>query len=230
MVIGNGLLASAFKHYQNDDNVIIFASGVSNSKETSEAEFEKELELLKTMPKDKLLVYFGTCSVYDPSVQNSRYVRHKMHMERMIHMYFERYIIFRLPIIVGPTKNPYTFFNFFKNKILSGEELKVQMLASRNLIDIDDVSKLLTLIIDKEKNRTDLLKKKIDIGFDNEESVRNIVKMMLDILGKDNVIEIDRKNIGSDYEYPKKECREYMKEFNFSVSENYNYNLLKKYL
>ena len=228
MVVGNGLLASAFSHYENDDQVIIFASGVSNSKETNEKEFEREELLLKNMSKDKILIYFSTCSVYDPSTQGSQYVRHKMHMERLIHMYFENYIVFRLPIIVGITDNPNTFFNYFKNKIIKGDELTVQILASRHLIDIEDVKNILTLIIDKEKQSNESFRKKIDVGFDNEIRVVEIVDMMLDILEKNNKINIEGH--GSNYTYPIQIFEEYLKEFNYNIRENYTYNLLKKYL
>lgn len=226
MVIGNGLLAKAFEHYKDDDQVIIFASGVSNSKETKEEEYDREHDLIKTMPKDKLFIYFSTCSMYDGT--NSRYVRHKMHMERMVQWQSEKNIIFRLPNVVGPTDNPNTFFNYFKSKILSGDDLSVQFLASRHLIDIKDVSDLCTLIIEKEKKILTPFKIKIEIGFNNETSVEDIVKMMLQILDKDNKIVIE--GMGSNYSFPKKQCEEYMKEFNYTIPENYTYNLLKKYL
>ena len=45
MVIGNGLVASAFSKYKNDDDVIIFASGVSNSSTNKKEEFEREINL-----------------------------------------------------------------------------------------------------------------------------------------------------------------------------------------
>ena len=35
MVIGNGMIANRFMSYKNDEDIIIFASGVSNSKDTS---------------------------------------------------------------------------------------------------------------------------------------------------------------------------------------------------
>lgn len=228
MVVGNGLLARAFEHYKDDDQVIIFASGVSNSKETREEEYDREHELIKTMPKDKLLIYFSTCSVYDPTNQKSRYVRHKMHMERMVQWQSARNIIFRLPNVVGPTDNPHTFFNYFKNKILSGDELSVQLLASRHLIDIKDVSDLCTLIIEKEKKVSTPFRIQMEIGFNNEASVEDITKIMLQILNKDNKVNIE--GMGSNYNFPKNQCEEYMKEFNYIVPENYNYNLLKKYL
>lgn len=226
MVIGNGLLARAFEHYKDDDQIIIFASGVSNSKETDEVAYDREHELIQTMPKDKLIVYFSTCSMYDRS--NSRYIRHKMHMERMAQWQSPRSIIFRLPNVVGPTDNPHTFFNYFKNKILSGDDINVQFMATRHLIDIKDVSDLCTLIIEKERKKLFSFRLKMEIGFNNEASVEDIVKMMLQILDKNNKITIGE--IGSNYNFPTQQCEEYMKEFNYTIPDDYNYKLLKKYL
>ena len=45
MIIGQGMLAKRFEKYDND-NIVIFASGVSNSRETSKIMFEKERKLL----------------------------------------------------------------------------------------------------------------------------------------------------------------------------------------
>ncbi|MEO7119531.1 MAG: hypothetical protein ABIY62_00460 [Ginsengibacter sp.] len=42
MVIGNGMIANRFISYKNNDDVIIFASGVSNSKDTIEENFLRE--------------------------------------------------------------------------------------------------------------------------------------------------------------------------------------------
>ena len=61
MVIGNGLIASAFERYKNNDDIIIFASGVSNSQETSELAFNREINLMKRyLNLDKKLIYFST--------------------------------------------------------------------------------------------------------------------------------------------------------------------------
>jgi hypothetical protein len=47
MIIGNGSLANIFiEKFKDDENIIIFASGVSSSKETRESEFNREKELL----------------------------------------------------------------------------------------------------------------------------------------------------------------------------------------
>ena len=47
MIIGNGLLAKAFIEYKNNDEIVIFASGVSNSLEEKQSEFKRETDLLK---------------------------------------------------------------------------------------------------------------------------------------------------------------------------------------
>ena len=91
MIIGNGLVAKKFKHYKR--NVIIFASGVSNSLETNDIQFYKEKQLLEdTLKKhpDKLLIYFSSRNV---DLLNSPYYQHKLNMENLIKSYKNKYII-----------------------------------------------------------------------------------------------------------------------------------------
>src|SRR5438477_266860 len=47
MVIGNGMVAKRFESYKTNDQFLIFASGVSNSKNINHAAYERELTLLK---------------------------------------------------------------------------------------------------------------------------------------------------------------------------------------
>ena len=46
MIVGNGMMANAFAMRKNDEKHIIFASGVSNSTETSWEAFLREERLL----------------------------------------------------------------------------------------------------------------------------------------------------------------------------------------
>ena len=46
MIIGNGLIAKSLQEIDSE-NVLFFASGVSNSLETRDSEFEREYFLLK---------------------------------------------------------------------------------------------------------------------------------------------------------------------------------------
>ena len=119
MVIGNGLIANAFNQYKNNDDVIIFASGVSNSSNNKIEEFEREINLLNEyLISDKKLIYFSTCSITDNS-KKSDYINHKIFMENFIKSNHNNYIIFRLPIVVGKCNNKNTFFNNIRDKILN---------------------------------------------------------------------------------------------------------------
>src|SRR5690606_20766753 len=103
MIIGRGLIASIFTHYDQDD-LMIFASGVSNSLEVSAAEFEREKSLLiNTLNtySDKKIIYFSTCSICDPSKKESPYVLHKLAMEQLIEEHAESYIVLRIGNVVG---------------------------------------------------------------------------------------------------------------------------------
>ena len=69
MVIGNGMIAKRFESYKDDDRFVIFASGVSNSRNKDESAYSRETGLLKDTAAahpDKIMVYLSTCSIYDP--------------------------------------------------------------------------------------------------------------------------------------------------------------------
>lgn len=69
MIVGDGLIASLFTSHDKE-NVIFFASGVSNSLETKEEEFLREENLIRNTIKNnpnKIFLYFSTCSIYDSS-------------------------------------------------------------------------------------------------------------------------------------------------------------------
>ncbi|WP_338846368.1 NAD-dependent epimerase/dehydratase family protein [Massilia sp. W12] len=149
MIIGNGLLAQAFSpRYANDPEVLVFASGVSNSRETDPAAFAREKEMLQhACAEGRELVYFSTCSVHDPELANSPYVQHKKAMEEMVAA-LPHFAIFRLPQVVGRTPNPHTLTNFLHHQIVSGATFHIWRNARRNLIDVDDVAKIGTWLLD----------------------------------------------------------------------------------
>jgi nucleoside-diphosphate-sugar epimerase len=142
MVIGNGMIASAFKSYETNDDFVIFASGVSDSAHPSSTAFEREKKLLTDTIQSsdgKTLVYFSTCSIYDHSMQDAPYVKHKKNMEALIVEMQRHYIIFRLSNPVGNTNNTTTIVNFLVKHILEKRHFNVWRNASRNIIDIDDM-------------------------------------------------------------------------------------------
>lgn len=150
MIIGNGMLAKLFSSYNANNGIIIFASGVANSKEISQIEFDREFILLKNTINDypdKILVYFSTSSMYDPESCNSPYVRHKLNMEDYVVNHIAKYYIFRISQIIGRANNT-TLVNFIIDNVLDGREFSLWKNATRNLIAIDDVKKIICYIID----------------------------------------------------------------------------------
>ncbi|RYF90368.1 MAG: NAD-dependent epimerase/dehydratase family protein [Chitinophagaceae bacterium] len=145
MVVGNGMIAKAFSKYADDKDVVVFASGVSNSGSKERHDFEREEQLLlQTIAANpqKMLLYFSTCSIYDPSLHESCYVQHKLKMEAFIQQQAVRYIIFRVSNPIGFTKNQHTVLNYFVSHIKQHQFFTVWQYASRNLMDMDDVLKV----------------------------------------------------------------------------------------
>ena len=226
MIIGNGLLANTFKDYVDNDNIIIFASGVSNSKELNDTEFKREFELLKNtliIGKTKKLIYFSTCSVSDISLSDSKYVKHKNNIEEFIKDNFEHYLIFRLPNIVSNNKNLNTSFNFFKNKLINNELIICDKYATRYFIDIDDLEQTLPTFIDG----TEFINQTINICFNNKETVNNFIIKMGNIINLTPKIKLIDK--GVDYTIDNSIFINKLKEINYIIQEDYSNKIIKKY-
>ena len=121
MIIGSGLIASAFhRTHTVAKDVCIFASGVANSRCTDKREFQRERVLLESMLRrhsSLLFIYLSTCSVYDPSLKDSPYVKHKSSMEQVV-LSRGTALVLRLPQVVGPNANPHTLIKFIADSIL----------------------------------------------------------------------------------------------------------------
>jgi len=130
MIIGHGDIASALKSFKDKEDIIYFASGVSNSQETKESAYKRERDLLMKQNKRKHIVYFSSLCVF---YSDTRYARHKMKMEKLIKDNFKHYTIFRLGNITWG-KNPNTIINFIRNKVKKGEKFKIQN-VHRHIID-----------------------------------------------------------------------------------------------
>lgn len=226
MVIGNGLLANAFSEFKDLDDYVIFASGVSNSKETDYEKFLRELDLLTSIYNqilNKKIIYFSTCSISDNTLNDSKYINHKINMEIAIKQSFEKYVIFRLPNVIGRTNNPNTFFNFMKNKIINNEEIIVQKQAKRYFIDIDDLSLFLPEIIKNPLSN----KQTIDVCFDTEVFASEFVLMMGKSLNKEFTIK--EINGGGSCTVDTSTFKSYIKN-NSPETKKYNQKLIEKYI
>lgn len=122
MIIGNGDIASIL----NDRaNVIFFASGVSNSNEIREEQFNREKELLLKQDKNMCIFYFSSIAIdIFEKYEKNRYLQHKKQMEDIIKSNFKNYNIIRIGNI-NWGKNPNTFLNYIKNKIDNKEAVHI---------------------------------------------------------------------------------------------------------
>ena len=224
MIIGNGLIANLFR--ENDrENVVFFASGVSNSLETEKSAFLREEDLLrKTLEEnsDKIFIYFSTCSIYDSSKNGSPYVNHKLKMEQIVEELADQFLILRVSNAVGKGGNPNLLMNYLVNAFHQEKEITVHTLATRNLIDADDV-------------------KNITLKFINENSFNKIINVAyLENFSTIQILEILEKHFnktaktslvksGQSYLISIPEAEAYFAENKLTEKKEYLLRIIKRY-
>lgn len=217
MIIGNGLVARAFKNEKNYfKNVIIFASGVANSKNANLKEFQREKKLLKKLlqkEKTKKFIYFSTLDIFRKI--KTPYINHKIKIEKLL-IKEKNVLIIRLPQLIGNSKNKFTLFNFLKQNLKKNKKIIIYKNFYRNFLDVDDLVKSVKkLKLKKNKfNKLNLFHKKsiqIDevLNFFNKKKViknkifkisndKDLYYFNMSKFYKDKYIEIKKQNY-----YPK---------------------------
>lgn len=227
MIIGNGLLANIFKSSQlnNDDNVIVFASGVSSSKENQEEQFLREKNLLittiKNHPNSKLIYFSSILS----EINTNPYYTHKLNMERFIQENCLSYVVYKLPQIVGFSGNKENLLNHLITKIQNNEKITIYNEVKRSLVDIEDVAKIVI-------NTYDMVNNKI-LYFSHIEKlfVKEICEIISFELKKELSLEFkDVEDDSNNWNYlNSKEIQDVLTNLNIQQDE-YTHNLIKKYL
>lgn len=185
MVIGNGILANALRFYDNDE-VLFFASGVSNSLENRVSEFEREINLLNSAIEknpEKKLIYFSTCSIYDSSKTESPYVLHKLNVEKIISQNCNKYAIFRVGNAVGKGGNTNTLINFLKHSIENGKKIQIYSKARRVFIGVDDVALFINQNIENIENKV------FNLVYPYQFSLKEVITPLEKFLNKEAVYE-----------------------------------------
>jgi hypothetical protein len=137
---GKGDIASVLS---DREDFTYFASGVSNSQEVRESEYQREKELLMNQDRSKRLVYFGSLSIF---YSDNRYSKHKREMEELIVENFPKYCIIRIGNITWG-KNPHTLINTLRNKVANQEPVEIHDVY-RYVVDEEEFLYWVSLIPD----------------------------------------------------------------------------------
>ncbi|MBD8084310.1 NAD-dependent epimerase/dehydratase family protein [Chryseobacterium caseinilyticum] len=224
MITGNGLIAKSLQSIDSDD-VLFFASGVSNSLETRTSEFEREHTLLKSKIEEnpgKTFVYFSTCSIYDSSKNNSHYVLHKLKMEQIIADLCKNYFILRISNAVGNGGNPNLLVNYLVREIKSNAKITLHTKATRNLIDVDDLCAITENIL-KNFSSNQI----INLAYLQNFSIIEITEAISAVLMTEPLLQL--QNEGSGYEIEVSKIEDYFRKNNLTDKEQYLINLITKY-
>lgn len=222
MIIGNGLIAKSFINFKNQDKKIIFASGVSNSLEENELEYQRESALLKHIIKthnDKKIIYFSTTSIFNTK---SIYINHKLQMEKIITENSNSYCIYRLPQMIGKGGNRNNLVNFFKKSLLDTKQIFIFPDSLRSLLDIEDLVSICIETCDlKDKNI-------LNIAGVEFCKVEDILKMIGNKLNIEPIVSFYRQKQDC-YTTNSDEISFAIKKLNIN-SNNYIKNLINKYI
>lgn len=224
MIIGNGLIANLFR--ENDrENVVFFASGVSNSLETEKSAFLREENLLrKTLEEnpEKIFIYFSTCSIYDSSKNGSFYVNHKLKMEQIVEELANQFLILRVSNAVGKGGNPNLLMNYLVNAFHQEKEITVHTLATRNLIDADDIKNITLKFINEN-----ILNKIINVAYLENFSTSEILEILEKYFNKSAKKTFVKS--GQSYLISIPEVENYFAENNLTNKEAYLCRILDRY-
>tara|TARA_B100002052_G_scaffold278663_1_gene285225 strand:+ start:2980 stop:3705 length:726 start_codon:yes stop_codon:yes gene_type:complete len=231
-IIGSGFIAKNFIKYGDffkNHRFQIYAAGVSNSLCKENKLFKKDkkklIDFCKKIKDGEKLLYFSTCSIEDPSRNKNFYVRHKLEIEDIIKSNFDKYLIVRLPEVVGKNSNINTLINFFFNKIKRKEKFDLWTKAKRSIIDIEDVIKILIHFISNnklDKNQT------INIANPNKNSPIDIVTILESIIrikADYNLVEKGKEN----WEIDISDTNNSIKKCGINFENDYLKNALMKY-
>lgn len=190
MIVGSGMIATALRStLPAHENTCVYAAGVSNSACTNPVEFRRESERLaatiSALPSSTKLVYFGTCSVFDPDAMQTPYVRHKLEMEAAVASRGS-HLILRLPQVVGTTPNPHTLFNYLYARIARSERFVAWRQAVRYIIHVDEAASIATDLLTVESAEREI----INVAAPRPYSIFEIISALESHIGKEAVMDV----------------------------------------
>lgn len=200
-IIGDGMVARSFLPFQHEqEDALIFASGVANSLCEDQEEYKRETDLLyetlhSCLEKGMRIVYFSSGgAVYgnDPGIKvesspvfpGRMYGRHKLFCESVIIYSGVRHIILRLPNLVGRGQNRHQLIPALMTQAIEGYA-KIYRDARRDIVDVQDIAAIVVSLL-KQVNESVVLNAASSYSI----PVLDIFSEIEDILGTSARIEI----------------------------------------
>jgi nucleoside-diphosphate-sugar epimerase len=164
-IVGNGFLARSLQpiSHLHPDTVVVLAAGVSWASGVSEADFARERDLLdsvaaRCVAESRHLLFFSTASsgmygrVRSPAREDdevtpcSPYGAHKLALEERLRSSGAAHLILRLGHLVGPGQPAHQLVPSLVEQMRKGS-VTVQRSASRDLVDVDDVVRVIDRLL-----------------------------------------------------------------------------------
>jgi len=172
--------------------------------------------------KNKILIYFSTCSIYDSSKTNSPYVIHKLKMEELIKNACEQFLILRVSNAVGKGGNPNLLLNYIVRAVQENQTINVHTKATRNLIDAEDIQQItLQLLESKVYNHT------VNVAYPYNFGIIEILEIVERFFHKK--LDLNLIKSGESYNISSPEAEEYFVQHQKMIKDTYLINILKKY-
>lgn len=183
-IVGRGLIGSAFIASRiEDEDLVLIASGVSNSSEVCLSAFQRERQVIERCLNEgdfKTVFFISSCSVRQKNT--TPYVRHKLAMEELVMNSGIDYYIFRLPQVVGQARNN-TLVSYFLDSILSGVPIRLNISAKRYLIAVSDVVRVADMVY-KTSSKKNII---IDVAPKFSISALDIYSEIMKIVGVNSI-------------------------------------------
>lgn len=226
MIYGKNMISKRFMPYALDENYSVFVGDIHDSTIVNPSEFASEAEEIERLINEfpnRFFVYFSSCSILDPSLQDSPYVKHKIAMEAKVSNLAPNFLVCRLPQVVGLNGEKSNLVDYLVEAIFTESEFDLWTHAERNLIDIDDVYEIVDEIL-----RSNTLKNSIiNVANPRSTTVEEIVSDIGVFLGIEP--KFSRKDRVTKYEIDISKIESVIEDLDMAFGSDYFSSTLNKY-
>ncbi len=183
MVVGSGAIANRFLDYALQSRYLLFAGNVHNSAIDDEQQIAAEENTVKhalANHADVIFVYFSSCSVVECPTSPTPYQAHKLRMEHLVKGTATQFLILRIPQLMALADEANSLLPFLVSAVSESRHFDVWKNATRNLIDIDDVYRIVHTMLSNEC----ALNRVVNVASSQQTRVLDLVQIIERYLGK----------------------------------------------